>query len=291
MKLRISAKPVKLAAGMLLATGAAAMSAGAANASEVVYNNIPSPLPGNFASFGNEAYSLSEFGGLIELAGAARKNPKVTVAMSSWACQSGGVYQDTCETPKPNRKFKWPITLNLYDVGPGNTVGAKIGSVTRTFSLPYRPSKNDPVCVAKGYEAGTWYDAATNHCYHGMAFAITFKPVHVELRQQAIVTVSYNTTNHGPTPVGPAACSSTSGGCYYDSLNVAITEPSEGTLSLGSQPTKALYLSSTWPAMYCGSSTPVGSFGPTAPIEGACASGSPYETEEGIQPAISVSAR
>jgi len=291
MKLRISAKPVKLAAGMLLATGAAAMSAGAANASEVVYNNIPSPLPGNFASFGNEAYSLSEFGGLIELAGAARKNPKVTVAMSSWACQSGGVYQDTCETPKPNRKFKWPITLNLYDVGPGNTVGAKIGSVTRTFSLPYRPSKNDPVCVAKGYEAGTWYDAATNHCYHGMAFAITFKPVHVELRQQAIVTVSYNTTNHGPTPVGPAACSSTSGGCYYDSLNVAITEPSEGTLSLGSQPTKALYLSSTWPAMYCGSSTPVGSFGPTAPIEGACASGSPYETEEGIQPAISLSAR
>src|ERR1700686_4504252 len=102
MKLRISAKPVKLAAAMLLATGAAAMNAGAANASEVVYNNIPSPLPGNFASFGNEAYSLSEFGGLIELAGTPRKNPKVTVAMSSWACQSGGVYQDTCETPKPN---------------------------------------------------------------------------------------------------------------------------------------------------------------------------------------------
>jgi hypothetical protein len=291
MKLRISPRPAKLAAAMLLATGAAAMSAGAADASEVVYNNIPSPLPGNFASFGNEAYSLSEFGGLIELAGAARKNPKVTVAMSSWACQSGGVYQDTCETPKPNRKFKWPITLNLYDVGPGNTVGAKIGSVTRTFSLPYRPSKNDAVCVAKGYEAGTWYDAATNHCYHGMAFAISFKPVHVELRQQVIVTVSYNTTDHGPSPVGSAACSSTSGGCYYDSLNVAITEPSEGTLSLGSQPTKALYLSSTWAAMYCGSSTPLGSFGPTAPIEGACASGSPYETEEGIQPAISVSAR
>jgi len=257
----------------------------------VIYNSIDAPPPGNNASQSFQATETSEFGNQIVFGGAARVLANVVVTMSSWACQSGGVYQDTCETPKPNRKFKWPITLNLYDVGPGNTVGAKIGSVTRTFSLPYRPSKNDPVCVAKGYEAGTWYDAATNHCYHGMAFAITFKPVHVELRQQAIVTVSYNTTNHGPTPVGPAACSSTSGGCYYDSLNVAITEPSEGTLSLGSQPTKALYLSSTWPAMYCGSSTPVGSFGPTAPIEGACASGSPYETEEGIQPAISVSAR
>lgn len=291
MNVRTSVRSVKLAAALLVAIGASAMAAGAASASEAIYNNIPSPLPGNFASFGNEAYSMSEFGGLVELAGSARKNPKVTVVMSAWGCQTGGVFQDTCETPKPGKKFKWPITLNIYDVGPGNTVGAKIGSVTKTFKLPYRPSENDVECVSKSYEKGTWFDAATNRCYHGMAFAITFKTVHVELRQKAIVTVSYNTSNHGPSPVGAAACNSTSAGCYYDSLNVAITEPSEATLSLGSQPTKSLYLNTTYGEMYCGSSTPLGTFGPTAPIEGACAASSPYETEENIQPAISVSAR
>ncbi len=73
----------------LIATlGALAVGAAGAGASEVVYDNIPSPLPGNFVS----------------LTGAARKNPNVTVVMSTWACQSGGVYQDTCETAKPSKK-------------------------------------------------------------------------------------------------------------------------------------------------------------------------------------------
>jgi hypothetical protein len=80
-------------------------------------------------------------------------------------------------------------------------------------------------------------------------------------------------------------------GCFYDSLNVAITEPVENTLTVGSDPTRELFLNSTYAAMYCGSSTPVGTFGPTAPIEGTCASSTPYETEAGIQPAITVSAK
>jgi hypothetical protein len=257
----------------------------------VVYNNIPSPLPGNLASFGNEAYSMSEFGGMVEFASPGQKHQTVTVAMSTWACQYGNVYPDTCETPKPTKKFKWPLTLNVYEVGAGNSVGAKLATITKTFRLPYRPTRDTTgTCVAKGYEAGTWYDSTTNACYHGMAFPITFKKLHLETRKKEIISVSYNTTDHGPAPVGPTACNSTVAGCYYDSLNIGIIEPAEGAPSAGSDPTNALYINTTYEQMYCGSSTPVGTFGPTAPIEGSCAAGSPYETEAGIQPALSVSA-
>jgi hypothetical protein len=274
----------------LAAVALALVGAAGASASTVIYNNIPSPLPGNFASFGNEAYSNAEFGGMVEVTGTAYKKQTVTVAMSSWACQYGGVYQDSCETPKPTKGFKWPITLNIYEVGPGNSVGAKIATVTKTFKMPYRPTRNDPVCVPKGYEAGTWYDAATGRCYHGMAFTIAFK-VRREPRKREIVSLSYNTTDHGPSPVGTTACNSTVAGCYYDSLNVAITEPAEGSLSAGANPTRELFLNTTYGLGYCGSSTPLGTFGPTAPIEGECAANAYYGTEAGIQPAISVSAQ
>lgn len=277
---RIPTRPAVLIVAILAAIGAIAASASVAGASEVVYNNIPSPLPGNFASYGNEAYSMQELGGEVELAGGARKDPRVTVIMSSWACQSGGVYQDTCETAKPSKKFKWPVTLNLYDAGPGNTVGAKLASVTRTFKMPYRPSKDDSVCVPLGYEAGTWYDAATGSCYHGMAFAITFKPVHIELRQKTILSVSYDTTDHGPAPVGASACDTSPGGCFYNSLNVAVAEPSENTLTKGGQPSADMFVNSTYPEMFCESGVE-GSFGPAG-----CSA-----FWEGVQPLISVSAK
>ena len=268
-----------------------ALTAGAASAAEVVYNNIPSPLPGNFASFGNEAYSMQEFGGLVETTAVGHKRQVVSVTMSAWACQVGNWSEDTCETPEPAKKFKFPVTLNIYEVGAGNSVGPKLGTVTGKFKMPYRPTSNDGICVPKGFEHGTWYDAAENSCNHGLAFTITFRPVKAEVRKREIITVSYNTSHYGPAPIGASACSSTKAGCYYDSLNVAITEPKEKTLSLGADPTNSLYLNSTYAAMYCGGSTPVGTFGPTAPVEGSCASGSPYETEAGIQPAISVTAR
>ncbi len=278
---RIPARAARLAAAILAIAGALALTAGAAGASEVIYSNLPSPLPGNFTSLGNEAYSMSEFGAQVQFAGAARKNPKVTVAMSTWACQSGGVYQDTCESPKTNKKFKWPITLNIYDVGPENTVGEKVGpSITKTFAMPYRPTKDDAVCTAKGYAAGTWFDAETGACYHGKAFTISFSPAHVELRGKAIVSVSYNTSDHGPAPVGPAECGKTSGGCYYDSLNVATAEPSEKTLTVGSQPTEDDYVNSTDAEMFCTGGTP-GTFGPAS-----CPA-----FWEGIQPIFEISAK
>jgi len=278
---RIPARAAGLVAAILATVGVFAMTAGAAGATQVVYNNIPAPLPGNFASVGNQAYSNAELGGVVEFAGTARKNPKISVAMSTWACQNGSVYADTCETPKPTKKFKWPITLNIYEVGPGNTVGTKLASVTKTFAMPYRPSKDDATCLAKGYSAGTWYDSVTNACYHGMAFTITFKPVHLELRSKAIISVSYNTSQHGPVPAGTQACESTSAGCYYDSLNAAIAEPAENTLTTGLQPDSGeVFVNSTYHEMFCEGGTE-GVFGPSK-----CAA-----FWEGDQPMFTVAAK
>jgi hypothetical protein len=206
--------------------GVLALSA-SAGARTVVYNNIVEPLPGNFASVGYAATSTSEYGGEVGLAGTARKHPVVTVAMSAWACQEGNWTRgETCRTSKPKKKFKWPLTLNIYAVGAGGSVGAKLGTVTHEFSMPYRPSTSYE-CTAAG-DKGAWYDAAApgaetiEKCFHGLAFTVSFHPVvAATLPSNVIVSVAYNTSAHGEKPVGSAPCASTTEGCYYDSLNVA----------------------------------------------------------------------
>ena len=60
---------------------AAAMSASA----DVIYDTIPTPLPGNIVSLGYQARSTSESGDHIAFSGTARKLTTVTATMSSWA--------------------------------------------------------------------------------------------------------------------------------------------------------------------------------------------------------------
>jgi hypothetical protein len=262
--------------------GVLALGAGTAGARSVVYNNIVSPLPGNVASIGFEATSTSEFGGEVELAGTARKSPKVTVAMSAWGCQEGGVYTgETCKISKPHKKFHWPLTLNIYSVGAGNTVGTKLASVTKTFGMPYRPDSSK-ACTEAGDE-GAWLDPAQpgaetiEKCFHGVAFTVKFHPtVSTPLPNNVILSVAYNTSNHGEHPVGSAPCQTTTSGCYYDSLNVGLTEASEKGLSMGADPTENWYVNSTWNEMYCGSSSSLGTFAPSG------------ECTEGEQPAFTV---
>ena len=63
---RIPRRAARLAAAVLATAGALAMTAGAASASEVIYNNIPSPLPGNLPSVPFQAIQSSEFGGQVD---------------------------------------------------------------------------------------------------------------------------------------------------------------------------------------------------------------------------------
>ncbi|HYM65320.1 MAG TPA: hypothetical protein VES68_02455, partial [Candidatus Sulfotelmatobacter sp.] len=65
------------------------LAVGAFASTEVIYNNVPNPLPGNLSSEAFEAQSVFEFGGQVMFAGTSRTDPKVTVIMSSWGCESG----------------------------------------------------------------------------------------------------------------------------------------------------------------------------------------------------------
>ena len=231
----------RVTATLLVAGAVFALAAGTASAA-TIYTNIGSPLPGNVPSVGFEATSTSEFGGQVSLAAGAKKGTSVTVAMSSWACQHGGAEDGTCGSA-PGSKFEEPVKLNIYRVGPENTVGALIFTTHNTFKMPYRPSANNVKC-AEGESKGGWYDASEAACHHGKLFKIKFNLGGVPLPSTVILSVAYNTTDYGyePTHVpGP-----------YDSLNVGVT----GAATVGGQPLpEDAYVNSTWSAMYGGLGT------------------------------------
>jgi hypothetical protein len=248
---RIPARTQKLAAAFL-ATGAV-VAAGAAGASaEVVYNNFPKPLPGNIQSLGFQATSAAEFGGQVGFAASAT-NPTVSVGMSSWACQSGSATDGSCVT-SPGSTFNVPITLNIYEVGPGNSVGAKIVTVTQTFAVPYRPSADKTNCAGNG---GWFKKGKSGGCFHGQLFKLTFaklgnKKAPVTLPAKAIIGVAFNTFTHGYAPTGVEG--------PYDSLNVALTEgKAEGEEvppSVGTNPVPAdAYYNTTYGPFYCDGGT------------------------------------
>lgn len=209
--------------------------------SAVVYNNIPSPQPGNVVSEAFEATSTSEFGGQVQFAGTERTDPTVTVLMSSWGCEFGHWYSNDCVTSS-GATFSEPITLNVYNVGAGNAVGSLVTTLTTIFNIPYRPSAS-PVCAD-----GRWSDGTT--CYNGFATPVSFNTSGVTLPNMAIVTVAYNTTHYGNAPIGQSAsCFSSSGGCGYDSLNVGLVNAAP---TVGNNPvTNSDYLNSAWSGAYC----------------------------------------
>lgn len=245
---RIPVRTAKLAVSLIVIGAAFAAIAGVASAATVVYNNLPKPLPGNVQSVGFQATSTAEFGGQIEATGTV-KNPTVTVGMSSWACQSGSATDGSCVT-SPGATFNVPITLNIYSVGPENSVGPKLVTVTQNFAVPYRPSADNSKCAGNG----GWFKTGKNGgCFHGKLFKLSFAKLGsgkspVTIPAKSIVSVAFNTFTHGYAPTGVEG--------PYDSLNVALTEgTSEGeevAPSVGTNPAPAdAYLNSTWSGFYC----------------------------------------
>jgi hypothetical protein len=182
-----------------------------------VYNNIPDQVPGNVPSVGFEATSASEYGSQVQLDGSARKDPKVTVLMSSWACKSGTWNGGNCIT-NPGSTFTHPVTVNVYDVNDDDSAGALLASKTETFTMPYRPTADDGT-NCNGANAGKWWDGT--NCNNGKAFPISFDLDGTTLPDNVIIGVAYDTSNHGANPLGTGtACYGTPQGCPYDSLNV-----------------------------------------------------------------------
>jgi hypothetical protein len=235
---RISVRVAKLlsaALATLAVLACASASAGAAVSYTTVYNNIPSPLPGNVPSEAMQSTWSSEVGGEVQLAGPSRDNTKVTLALSSWACQSGNPEDGTCVSEK-GAKFAWPVMLHIYAANSDDSVGTQVASLTKTFKMPYRPSASTS-CT--GEHLGGWVQKG--HCFHGKLFKVTFVLKGVSIPSKAIVSVAYNTDGFGAEPAsvpGP-----------YDFLNVAGLE---GGPSVGSDPQpQSDYISSLWTGAYC----------------------------------------
>jgi hypothetical protein len=241
---RIPAMVVRFVAATLACAGVAAAGAAGAQA-EVIYSILPSTLPGNVLSEPFEAAQVAQFGGVLQFAGSARTGAQVTAVMSSWACESGSwTGASECETA-PGATFTWPVTLNVNAVGSGGAVGPLLASVTKTFAMPYRPSQSDEKCKnAYGEPTGAWYDTSTKECLRGKAFTINFDLGKLTLPTEAILSISYNTSDYGAEPQRPKgpACETSAGGCPYDSLNVGVTSPSNASSptpvapSLGTDP-------------------------------------------------------
>ncbi len=275
---RIPAKVVTLAVALVAVVGAFALTAGAASAVTFtpIYNNIPSPLPGNVPSESFEATQTSQFGGQVELGGASLNTTQVKVAMSSWACQSGSWVSGCLTTP--GAKFEWPVTLHVYAVGADNSVGTEVARITKTFKMPYRPSAN---AKCTGEHAGGWLHMGT--CFHGKLFTISFALKGVAVPSTAIISVSFNTADYGAEPShdesGP-----------YNSLNVAGFE---GSPTVGSDPQpESDYTDSKWTGAHCDAGLGgTGSFRFDPALPGECLpSQEAYDgfDNEGLQPGFEV---
>ena len=214
----------------------------------VVYDNIETPQPGNVISEAFEATSTSEWGGQVELAGSARKDPKVSVLMSSWGCESGG--GASCETT-PGSTFAVPITLRIYAVEADDSPGAILATKTKTFEIPFRPSADLVNCT--GGNEGKWFDAGSSTCFNGFATPISFNLAGsgVTLPSKLIATIAFNTSHHGYSPLGELACFSESGGCGYDSLNVGAETVPPTVGAIPASVTDDIYQATTFGGFYC----------------------------------------
>jgi len=175
----------------------------------VLYNSIPTSLPPNLPSDAYEATSTAEFGGLIQFVGGTRSVSSATVVMSDWALASD--YDSTLPG------FNQLLTLTVYSVGTGNTVGAVIATDTVNAFIPWRP----PSVGCGSYGSG--FIASDGKCYNGLASEVTFNFANFTAPGQVIYGLSFDTTNYGANPTGVPG--------PYDSLNfgLSVTGPSVGS--------------------------------------------------------------
>jgi hypothetical protein len=191
-----------LVAGLLAVAvlGLTAASASAARIPRSVLYTSTQPGVANLPSVGVEAYSFNQIGDEVLLRRVA-KLKSVAVTLSSWACQSGGWDTHDCQTT-PGATFQTPITLNIYKAssinGSGETTpGDLLATVTKTFTIPYRPSAS-PQC-----SSGAWFKNGQG-CFNGIAHTIawTLTGLKTKLPKDVVLGVSYNSDHSGPNPLG-----------------------------------------------------------------------------------------
>ena len=190
---------------LLLALAPSAMADGI-----VLYNTIPTPLPPNLPSIGYEALSAGEFGGLIQFANGNSTyiltSATVVLSDQSYLANWSSAINGTTIT---SSGFSLPITLNLYSVGAGNSVGGLIA--TQTISNAFIPWRPDPTAGC-----GNSYLASDGLCHTGSLSTVTFDFTGLSVPDTIIYGLAYNTTDYGADPTGVLG--------PYDSLNFALAD-------------------------------------------------------------------
>jgi hypothetical protein len=245
----------------------AAFSVSASAQMQVVYNSLPKDLPGNVASEGPEAYAFAELGDGLGLTATTGTLGKVTIAMSSWACQTGNWFLGNCVSAD-GATFSQPITVNVYAVS-GTSSSTLLATTTQSFNIPFRPTSTPALCNS---DASRWYSKQEKTCYHGIAtqISVNFAEFHAAIPADGkiIVTAAYNTTHYGPAPIGQTACNTTSAGCPYDSLNIGTegNGPTGLDTGVGSLiDTNGIFVNYTLPANACPGNTTTGILGLDTP--------------------------
>lgn len=233
--------------------------AGATVPTTTIYDSTTGNPPSSYVySFPFQASQSSEVGNEVTFGAGSRTLENAVVTMSSWACQSGAWYSGDCVTT-PGATYNMPLTLNIYNVGPGNTVGSTIYSTTQSFAIPYRPSADAGHCGAftdgAGGTAGSDYYDGTN-CEAELASNVTFTLPHLTVPNSVVYGVAMNTSGFGAAPYGYAnPCNSTAAGCFYDSLNVAMSSDPDN-LSAGSDTVaNSVFQSTVTAGNYCDGGT------------------------------------
>jgi hypothetical protein len=175
---------------------------------DVVYSSLPSPIPPNVVSQCFECAQAAEIGqGVILQGNVGATLGSATVLMSNWALES------TYETVGTSTGYVVPLTLNLYNVGAGDTVGSLITTDTIDATIAWRPEAS-PGC-------GTAWLASDGNCYNGLAQTVTFNLINVVVPSQFIWGLALNTTDYGAAPTGVPG--------PYDSLNVGLNTAAPST--------------------------------------------------------------
>jgi LPXTG-motif cell wall-anchored protein len=204
--------PVRIAA-IAAVLSLAALGGSASAVTGAIYDSIPSPQPSNLPSLGFQATQTAEFGDDIAFAAGDRALQTVNVYMSSWACENWATINinTPCATT-PGATFTHPITLNFYNVthavGGAPVLGAKFMTLTKTFTIPYRPSA-DATCPG-----GTAFKDAAGQCKNGLGFVISFTLNGTVVPDEIVYGIAYNTNTWGANPLGVPG--------PYESLNLGL---------------------------------------------------------------------
>lgn len=134
-------------------------------------------------------------------------------------------------------------------------MGSLITTVTRTFTIPFRPSSDTANC---GPSAQTFlYNGV---CVHGLPWNVTFPLGDTVAPNDVIWGIEYNTSHYGPSPYGElTTCYSNENNppynqCGYDSLNLGFTDANGP--SVGTDPIPGtLYQNAVYSSDYCDNGT------------------------------------